>query len=49
MLDDKRVVVTGMGIVSSLGCTIDQYWTALISGESGIKRIVDEELARFPT
>ena len=49
MISDKRVVVTGMGIVSSLGCTVDLYWSALRSGESGIKLIVDDELAKFPT
>jgi 3-oxoacyl-[acyl-carrier-protein] synthase II len=32
----KRVVVTGIGIVSPLGCTKVDFWNGLISGKSGI-------------
>jgi 3-oxoacyl-[acyl-carrier-protein] synthase II len=35
----KRVVVTGMGLVTPLGCGIDINWTNLISGVSGAKKI----------
>ncbi len=49
MFNNKRVVVTGMGVVSPLGCTIDDYWSALLSGKSGIRSLVDAELSRFPT
>lgn len=35
----KRVVVTGMGIVSPLGVGIDQNWSSLLAGQSGIKKI----------
>jgi len=34
-----RTVITGMGIVSPVGSTIDDYWQALINGECGIDRI----------
>src|SRR5262245_17809984 len=33
------VVVTGMGIVTSLGTGKDENWTKLTAGESGIRRI----------
>ena len=35
----KRVVVTGMGLVTPLGCGIDINWKNLISGVSGAKKI----------
>ena len=31
----KRVVVTGLGLVTPLGCGVDHNWTNLISGLSG--------------
>ena len=31
----KRVVVTGLGLVTPLGCGVDQNWSNLISGLSG--------------
>jgi 3-oxoacyl-[acyl-carrier-protein] synthase II len=38
------VAVTGMGVVSSLGQGVEDNWTALTSGESGIHPIT-----RFPS
>lgn len=34
-----RIVVTGMGIVSPLGCGVEKVWQRLTSGDSGIRRI----------
>lgn len=31
----RRVVVTGMGAVTPLGLTVDEYWNGLVEGESG--------------
>lgn len=33
------VIVTGMGIFTSIGSTREEFWKALIAGQSGIKRI----------
>ena len=35
----RRVVITGMGCVTPLGIGRDAYWTALVEGKSGVRRI----------
>ncbi len=37
----RRVVVTGMGIVSPLGCGVEATWSNILAGKSGIRRIDD--------
>lgn len=37
--ENRRVVVTGMGCISPLGLNLEETWTRLIRGESGIDRI----------
>ncbi len=36
---NKEIVVTGIGVFTSIGCNKTDFWKALISGKSGIKRI----------
>ena len=35
-MDRRRVVVTGMGAMTPLGMNVDEYWTNLLAGKSGI-------------
>lgn len=36
---DRRVVITGIGVIASNGNNVDEFWGALTSGKSGIDRI----------
>lgn len=35
-MNDRRVVVTGVGAITPLGMTVDPYWDALVEGRSGV-------------
>ncbi len=45
----KRVVITGMGIVSCFGNDVDTFYQNLLAGKSGINPITDFPCAEFPT
>ena len=45
----KRVVVTGLGAVTPLGNTIDEYWNGLINGVSGCDMITLFDASKFKT
>ena len=44
-----RVVVTGMGAITPLGNSIDDYWSSLVRGESGIGPITLADTTDFPS
>ena len=44
----RRVVVTGLGMVSPLGCGVDATWKRLVAGESGARRIERFEVSDLP-
>ena len=37
--DSRRVVVTGLGAVASLGHNVDDLWASLLAGRSGVSRV----------
>jgi len=45
----KRVVITGMGVMSPLGKTVDEYWNGLVKGKSGIGKITLCDTKEFPS
>ena len=45
----RRVVVTGLGALTPIGNTKDEYWDALVSGESGAAPITYFDTEKFKT
>jgi 3-oxoacyl-[acyl-carrier-protein] synthase II len=45
----KRVVVTGLGALTPLGNTVDDYWNGLINGVSGADLITHFDASKFKT
>jgi len=47
-LASRRVVVTGLGIVSPVGNTVEEAWQNVLAGRSGIGRITRFDASSFP-
>ncbi|KAA0987737.1 beta-ketoacyl-ACP synthase II [Pseudomonas sp. ANT_J12] len=47
-MSDRRVVVTGMGLVSPLGSGVEAVWARLLAGRSGLRVLPDEVVADLP-
>ncbi|ACL69787.1 beta-ketoacyl-ACP synthase II [Halothermothrix orenii] len=46
---DKRVVITGLGVVSSLGMNLNEFWENIKNGKSGISKITRFDTSEFPS
>ncbi len=44
----RRIVVTGMGAVSPLGCGVETNWSRLIAGQSGLRNLSDNFVGELP-
>ena len=44
----ENVVITGMGVVSPVGSSLESFWSALIAGQSGIGPITHFDATGFP-
>ena len=45
----RRVVVTGLGVVSPIGLNVSDFWTNLIAGKSGVDNITYFDTTDFDT
>ena len=48
-MDTKRVVVTGVGMITPLGIGVQESWNGLLAGRSGIRKITHFDASGFPT
>lgn len=47
-MNSHRVVITGLGVVSPIGCDLETVWTSLSSGRTGISRLASLPAGAFP-
>ena len=45
----RRVVVTGLGAITPIGNTVDEYWNGLVNGVSGAGPITRFDASKFKT
>ncbi|MCB1837150.1 MAG: beta-ketoacyl-ACP synthase II [Alcanivoracaceae bacterium] len=45
----RRVVVTGLGMLSPLGTDVESTWAGIVAGRSGIRTIEHFDTEKFPT
>jgi 3-oxoacyl-[acyl-carrier-protein] synthase II len=46
---DSRVVVTGLGVVTSIGTGLDEFWSALVAGKNGVSPLTRFDTAGLPS
>ncbi len=46
-MNQRRVVVTGIGVVSPIGTGIENYWQSLVEGRSGVGKITHFDTTEF--
>jgi 3-oxoacyl-[acyl-carrier-protein] synthase II len=44
----RRVVITGLGLVTPVGCGVEASWTALLNGASGARRVEEFDVSDIP-
>jgi 3-oxoacyl-[acyl-carrier-protein] synthase II len=44
----RRVVITGLGVITSLGETVDELWESLCAGKSGITAVTRWDFSKYP-
>ncbi|MGC1587968.1 MAG: beta-ketoacyl synthase N-terminal-like domain-containing protein, partial [Rhodomicrobium sp.] len=44
----RRIVITGVGLVTPLGCGADYAWPNLLAGKSGARRVTEFDVSDIP-
>jgi 3-oxoacyl-[acyl-carrier-protein] synthase II len=47
-MENRRVVITGMGVITPNGIGIDPFWNSLVQGRSGVKKITHFDSSSYP-
>lgn len=47
-LKTPKVVVTGIGVLTSIGTGIEEYWSSLLKGQSGISKVTRFDASEYP-
>ncbi|KTD37473.1 3-oxoacyl-ACP synthase [Legionella nautarum] len=48
-MSKRRVVITGMGMVSPLGLTVEENWKNILAGKSGVQAITEYDVSDYST
>ena len=48
MTNRQPVVITGMGVISSIGLNVEEFWESLVAGKSGVAPITRFDVSNFP-
>ena len=49
MGNERRVVITGLGIISPIGKNVEEFWKSLVNGTSGVATITKFDASDFKT
>ena len=49
LMSDRRVVITGIGILSPIGLNKEDFWKNLLAGKSGVKNITSFDTTEYST
>jgi len=46
---NNKAVITGLGVISPIGTSLDEFWSALMAGKSGVGPITKFDVSKYPT
>ena len=49
LMEKRRVVITGMGVVAPNGIGIENFWDSLVHGRSGVRKITHFDASSYPS